>query len=509
MNALRAVIEIGSTGIRLLVAEITSDNKRNILDRSEQLVNLGRDVFTTGSISSQTLHSCIRILSRYVEQLNGWGLKPEDAIVIATSAVREADNRDPFLDRIKIKTGFTVKVIDGIEENRLMYIAVAECLKDESPVTQKSDSIILEIAGGATEMMLMENGRMAAAHSLRLGTVIIEQKIHALAGNIDDAKRFIREFILNTRNNLSIEMNLAKVERFIAVGGDMKLAAIFAGKPVSPFMWEIQRKDFNDFVNEVQHYTPEECVARFKLNYNETAIFQISLTAYNLFVQLTNVSSIFVPDISIREGIIISDTNHIDENLQAEFNSQIFASASALLRKYQGDEKHSQFVRDVSLKIYDALQEENGLEAQDRILLEVSAILHDIGMFIQAENHNLHGKYIINNSEIFGLSREEKAIVAFITSFHKGKIQVSENHEFRLLSRSTRMSILKLSAILRLADALDRSHSQKLNNFTIHFAPDSITFRIKGHHNLSLEKLAVEEKCDLFENVFGYKVVLV
>lgn len=509
MNALRAVIEIGSTGIRLLVAEITSDNKRNILDRSEQLVNLGRDVFTTGSISSHTLHSCIGILKRYAEQLNGWGLKAEDATVIATSAVREADNRDPFLDRIKIKTGFTIKVIDGIEENRLMYIAVTECFKDQNPVSQKTNSIILEIAGGATEMMLMENGRMAAAHSLRLGTVIIEQKIHALSGKIDDAKRFIGEFILNTRNNLNIENNLSKIERFIAVGGDMKLAAIFAGKAVSPFVWEIQRDDFNDFVNEVQHYTPEECLARFKINYNETAIFQISLIIYNLFIQLTNVSSVFVPDISIREGIIISATNRVDENLQAEFNSQIFASAASLLKKYQGDENHAKFVRDVSLKIYDALQEENGLEAHDRILLEVSAILHDIGMFIQADNHNMHGKYIINNSEIFGLSREEKEVVAFITSFHKGKIRVSENHEFRLLSRSTRMSILKLSAILRLADALDRSHSQKLKDFTIHFAQDSITFRVRGHHNLSLEKLAVEEKCDLFENVFGYKVVLV
>ena len=173
----QAVIEIGSTGIRLLVAEPveerTADSeqpvqkKYNILDRSEFPVNLGRDVFTAGSITRETLLACLQILNRFGEQLKGWGISRQETIVIGTSAVREANNRDPFVDRIKVKTGFTVHVTDGIEENRLMYIAVTECLKDESVSVRQSDSIILEISGGATEMMLMEKGRMVGAHKRR------------------------------------------------------------------------------------------------------------------------------------------------------------------------------------------------------------------------------------------------------------------------------------------------------------------------------------------------------
>jgi len=503
MQAPQAVIEIGSTGIRLLVAE-----DKKILDRSDFPVNIGRDVFTTGSISRDTLLNALQILSRYAEQLEGWGISPLVTIVIGTAAIREAKNRDPFVDRVKVKTGFNVRVIDGIEENRLMYLAVNDCLKEGSISMRQSNSIILEIAGGNTEMMLMEKGRMKAAHSLRLGTVITEQQIRSITGSLDDAQRFIEEFIQNTKNTLDIEINLSKIQQFIALGGDMKLASLFAGKPISAFLWKIQREDFDIFVDEVKHYTPEECIAKFKVTYNDAKTFQISLIAYQQFFKLTNVDAIIVPETSIREGVLISYMNKRDENLQNDFNAQIIASAISLLRKYQGDEKHAEFVRSMSLRIYDSMQTELGLGSQQRTLLEVCAILHDIGMFIRAQDHNMHSKYIIQNSEIFGLSHDETNMVALIASFHKGSKVPQDDNEFKLLPRSSRLTILKLTAILRVADALDRSHQQKLTNFTVNFAKDSITFRVKGYNNITLEKLALGEKGDLFENVFGYKIVL-
>ncbi|MCH5291740.1 MAG: HD domain-containing protein [Treponema sp.] len=505
----QAVIEIGSTGIRLLVAEITDKNKRYILDRSELPVALGRDVFTTGTISRETLLQCLHVMNRFGEQLDGWGITREETTVIATRAVREANNRDPFVDRIKVATGFNVHVIDGIEENRLMYIAVTDCLQEGSVSVQQSNSIILEITGGTTEVMLMECGRMAGAHSMRLGTVIIEQQMRALMGNIDDGRRFIEEFIRNTRGTLKNEINLEKIQHFIAVGNDMKVASLFAGKPVSSFLWEMNRNDFDRFVDEVQHYTIEECVARFKLSYSDSQTFQISLLAYKLFINLTNVHTIIVPETSIREGLLISTMMEPNKKLQLEFNAQITASAQNLLKKYQGDEAHAEYVRGASIAIYDALRHELGLDGHARVLLEVSAILHDIGMFIRAQDHNKHSRYIITHSEVFGLSHDDVTMVAQIANYHKGSAQPQEDPEIWLLPRKNRLTILKLSAILRVADALDRGHQQNLTDFTIHLAKDTITFRVKGHRNLNLEKLAMAEKGELFENVFGYKIVLV
>ncbi len=515
----QAVIEIGSTGIRLLVAEITetdsSQKTRTILDRSDLPVSVGRDVFTQGAISRETQAACIRILTRYAEQIAAWGISREETTVIGTSAVREAANRDPFVDRVKVKTGFTVRVIDGIEENRLMYIAVTDCLKEESLGMRQSDSIILEIAGGSTEMMLMEKGSMVGAHSMRLGTLIIEQQLYALTATrtdeqrFEDARRFLQEFIRNTKGTLNTELSLDRVQQFIAVGHDMNIAALFCGKSITPFLWEIQRPDFDGFVEDIQRYTMDEIIAKFRLSYSDAQTFQLSLLSYKEFVGLTNVHSIIVPETSIRDGIIISHMVDPNDNLRLAFDAQIIASATTLLKKYQGDVAHADYVRKVCLRIYDALQSELGMTVHERLLLEISAILHDIGMFIRAQDHNLHSHYIILHSEIFGLSREDTSLVAQIASYHRGSRMPQDDPQFKLQPRSHRLVILKLAAILRLADALDRSHQQKFSDFTISLAKDSITFRVNGYTNLSLEKLAIAEKGGMFENVFGYKIVLV
>ncbi len=511
MNASLAVIEIGSTGIRLMVAEaVNNQNKKfNILDKSEQPVRIGHDVFTNGSISRETILSCIQILNRYTEQLAGWGIKQSDVYVIATSAVREASNRDPFLDRIFVKTGFSAHIADGIEENRLMYLAVAECMKKEGSQFQNSASIIIEISGGSTELMLMQNGHMISAHSLRMGTVIIEQRMREMFGNLEDGESYIGEFIRNTRTSLRAEINTDKLKQFIGVNSDMKIAAHSVGKQISLDLWEIERSEFENFVNEITHSSVEECISRFNLSYDDAQSMQISLLAYKMFLEFTKCSTILVPETSIREGMILSRIGLENPELTHDFSQQILASANALLRKYNGDERHANFVMKTSLRLFDELEKELCLDSHARELLAISALLHDIGMFIRSQHHNVHSKYIISNSEIFGLSRDDKLLVALITYFHRGDMPSQDDGEFKFLPRSTRILVLKLTAILRVADALDRSHQQNFKDFTVHFAADSMTIRAKGNKNLNLEKLALSQKSDLFENVFGYKVVLV
>ncbi len=158
MSTPEAVIEIGSTGVRLLIAESTADGKRTVLDRAEMPLSLGHDVFTTGIISRETQSSCVHILQRFKEQLAGWGILPSQTIVIATAAFRESKNKDPVMDKILTATGFRVSVIDGIEENRLMYLAVTSRLAEESAKVSTEDTVILEVGGGSTEMMLMKKG---------------------------------------------------------------------------------------------------------------------------------------------------------------------------------------------------------------------------------------------------------------------------------------------------------------------------------------------------------------
>lgn len=503
-----AVIEIGSTGVRLLVAEYTSEHKRNILDRAEMPVSLGRDVFSQGYITRETQLQCLHILLRYKEQLAGWGITPSQTSVIAASAFREAKNKDPVMDKILSSTGFRVTVIDGIEENRLMYLAVTECLKAEDAELRSEDTVILEVGGGSTELMLMKKGKMAGAHSLRLGTVRLEPKIRAQSGSFDDIQRYVKELTLNTKGSIESELNIEEVKQFIAVGSDATLAAINAGRPISTFLWSIERQDFDKFTDEIQEYSVDECVARFKISYNDAQTLRMSLLIYKMFIHLTQVQTIIVPETNIREGLILDKTNVPNEELKEEFHQQIIASAMNLLRKYHGDEQHAEYVRETSLKIYEKLKNEISLDERSKLLLEVAAILHDIGIFIRLDEHNLHSEYIIHHSEIFGLTHTEREIVAQIARFHRGKQQPQDMESFQILARSDRMCILKLTAIVRIADAMDRSHGQTLSDLNIQLKNESLVIRIKNSKNVALERIALSEKSDLFESVFGYKVIL-
>lgn len=508
MAAPESVIEIGSTGVRLLVAEVTSDRKQNILDRSDNPLSLGRDVFTSGIISQETQNQLIQILKRYSEQLSGWGIEPSNTTCVALSAFRDAKNCDPVMDRVFVQTGFRVHIVDGIEENKLMYLAVSESIKNQPVDFSKDDTVILNVGGSTTEIMMISDGKMAGVHSLRIGTVRIEQRMRIQTSSYDDIYRFVKESINNTKGSLESELNLSNVKKFIAIGQDLTMAALLIGRPISTFLWEINKVDFDEFVTEVQNYSVDECVARFRISYSEAETLQVSLLIYNMFIHLTKAETIYVPETNIRNGILLSHNTTQNEELQSEFNSQIVASAKNLLRKYHGDEEHAECVRMIAVKLYDTLKDEVALDDHARILLETASILHDIGVFIRYDNHNVHSQYIIHNSEIFGLSRNDNTIVSQIAKYHKGSFMPQDDESFQMMPRSDRMMILKLTSILRIADALDRGHIQKFSDFTVKIQQNNLFIHTKNSKNAVLEKIALSEKAGMFESVFGYKIIL-
>ena len=161
-----AVIEIGSTGIRLVVAEVDGLGGFKVLDRAGTQSRIGRDVFTSGMVSREGARECMAVLVAFRELIRGYGLSPKDARVIATSALREAQNRDTFVDRVALQTGFRVTIVEDIEENHLMYLAVQQALQDEKKILSKTNSMILEVGGGTTEIMKELIGYGTAARAV-------------------------------------------------------------------------------------------------------------------------------------------------------------------------------------------------------------------------------------------------------------------------------------------------------------------------------------------------------
>lgn len=508
-----AVIEIGSTGIRLVVAEVDGSGGFKVLDRAGKQSRIGRDVFTSGMVSREAVRECMAVLASFRELIRGYGLSPKDVRVIATSALREAQNRDTFVDRVALQTGFKVTIIEDIEENHLMYLGVQHALQDERKILSRSNALILEVGGGSTEIMLLRRGRMAGAHSLRIGTVRMDEQVRGAGVSRAYLRQFLEDNVRTACDHLDAELPLESVRTFIVIGSDARLAAsrlspagsVAEGGEAYSI---VDRAAFIAFADEVAGLSPEDRVARLRVPWSEAEGIGSSLSIERLFLERTGAETVVVPNVSIREGLLLSTSLGHDAGIEAEMRAQVIASAASLGRKFHYDESHSRHVADLSLAIFDALLREHGLGSRERLLLEIGGLLHDVGTFIRTSGHHKHGEYIVANSEIFGLNRGDLTIVANVVRYHRKSPPASTHVNFIALPREDRIIVMKLAAILRVADALDRGHDQRLRDAVCERREERFVIRAIGGADLSLERLSLAEKGDMFEDVFGLEPVL-
>jgi exopolyphosphatase/guanosine-5'-triphosphate,3'-diphosphate pyrophosphatase len=503
-----AVIEIGSTGIRFVLAELGEGGTFTTLDRAGKPSRIGRDVFTSGYVSRETMRECIAILSGFRELLRGYGLAPRDARVIATSALREAANRDTFVDRVALQTGFRIAVIEDIEENHLMYLGVQHALHDERRILSRSNAMILEVGGGSTEIMLLRRGRMAGSHSLGIGTVRIDEQVRSAGASASYMRQFIEDHVRMACDNLDAELPLESVRTFIVIGADARLAASRIASERGEGYSTIGRAEFVRFADECAALTPEEIVAKLRVPWSEAESIGAGLTMESLFLVRTGAETVVVPNVSIREGVLISAARGPDPVLEEEMHRQVTASAASLGRKFRYDENHARHVASLSLALFDGLGRDQGLGARERLLLETAALLHDVGTYIRASGHHKHGEYIVANSEIFGLSRGDLTLVANVVRYHRKAPPSNLHVNFIALPREERVIVMKLAAILRVADALDRGHDRRVRDISLERRDDRLVIRSAESGDLSLERLSLAEKGGMFEDVFGIEPVI-
>jgi exopolyphosphatase/guanosine-5'-triphosphate,3'-diphosphate pyrophosphatase len=504
-----AVIDIGSSAIRIAVAEITGPGSWRDLDRAEQPVSLGQEVFQDGRISRDSIRQSIRTLNGFRELLECWQVADENVRVIATSALREARNRDTFIDRVALRTGFKVRVIEGIEANHLAYLAVSAALRSGWRQFGRANSIILEVGGGSTEIMLLQRGDMLAAHTLSIGTVRIDQQVRSTIGSRAYLADFMREIHAAAFELLNAEMPMARLRHFIAIGGDARLVAAHIGTPASEHHSVVDRQAFIDFVAEIERLDIDQIVRRLDISYGDAEALLPALLVYQGFLEETSAKTLLVPDVSIREGLLIDMSLGSDERrVRRELRNQVIASAMNVGRKYHFGERHGTHVAAVCMQLFDALMDEHGLGKHERLLLEVAAILHEIGQFVNQSGHHKHSQYLVANSEIFGLGADDIDIVSNVVRYHRKALPMPSHPTFARLAHEQRLVVLKLSAILRVADALDRSHAARIKDFTVELDEDEMIIHCSVDGDISVERFSMERKANLFEQVFGVRVVV-
>jgi len=217
-----AVIDIGTIAIRMVIAEVGAKNEIRYLEQLQKPVRFGKDVFKTGRLSSTSMRQGVNILRGFKSVIDTYGIKKIHAI--ATSAVREAQNRDNFIDQIYVRAGIEVEILDGPEENRLELVAVEHALEGRIDL-EKKNCLIVEVGSGSTEMIIMDQGQVSVTRTLAIGSVRLPEQGLAGKGDAGFIQRVLKKSIRDIAQNVAREVRMEQIDTFVALGGDMRFVS--------------------------------------------------------------------------------------------------------------------------------------------------------------------------------------------------------------------------------------------------------------------------------------------
>jgi exopolyphosphatase/guanosine-5'-triphosphate,3'-diphosphate pyrophosphatase len=502
-----AVIDIGTSSIRMAVAEISAAGQVRQLETLSQAVNLGKDTFIRGGISKATIEECVRVLKSYRRILQEYQIdSPAHVRVVATSAVREAVNRLAFVDRVYIATGFQVEPLDEAEVIRITYLGVAPQLRSD-PLLASSRTLVAEVGGGSTELLVLQGEDVVFAHTYRLGSLRLRETLAALRAPTLKVRNLMETHIHRTVAEIVEHVSREGPLELIAMGGDVR----FAVQQLQP-QWDgrslvrLSVKNLEEFTNKVLGQSEDRLVRRYRLSYPEAETLGPALLAYVLLARELKLTSLLVTSANLRDGMLLELAS--GDTYSSEFCRQILRSAVDLGRKFAFDEPHAQHVAELAARLFAQLRDEHQLPARYEVVLRVAALLHEIGLYVSNRSYHKHSLYLIRNSELFGLGKKELLLAALVARYHRRASPQPTHEGYSTLDRDERVTVSKLAAILRVADALDESRSQRIHELVVQRERDRLVIAIPLVEDLSLETLALKQNGSLFEETFGVPVLL-
>ena len=500
-----AVIDIGATSIRMAIADIDPAGDVHLLETLSQAVTLGKDTFTQRRIRKSSIEDCVRVLKSYRRLLQEYGITRSDQVrVIATSAVREATNRMAFLDRVYIATGMDIEPLDEAEVNRITYMGIQPQLQAD-PKLATSKCVVVEVGGGSTEVLVVQSGNVLFSHTYRLGSLRLLEMLEkfdappAKQRNIMESQ--IQRVVAQIREHVPQDSPL----EMVAIGGDVRFAAANLLDGWNPTTLAYLSVDqLSAFTRKLLVMSDDEAVHKYGVSFQDVETIAPALLSYVLIARGFEQQSIAISDTNLRDGLL--QDMAIRDVWTANFRSQIIRSAISLGRRFDFNEKHARHVATLCRKLFAELQAEHQLEPKLELILYLAALLHEVGMYINARSNHKHTMYIIRNSELFGLSRKDVLLVSLVARYHRRSSPQPQHEGYSALDRADRVAVSKLAAILRLAIALDDSRSQRINDLQCRSDGKRLVITVKGVEDVSVEQLALRQSGSLFEETYGLPV---
>ena len=490
-----AVVDLGSNAVRLQIASAQPDGNLEVRAEDRAAVRLGAQVFRTGRLSGESISGCAQALVRFAKLAQTAGASHVRAV--ATSAVREASNRDELLRAARERAGIDIEVVSGAEEARLVCLGVFQ----GAPASDRS--LLIDIGGGSTEIIAARGEEPEHAFSLQLGSV----RLTEFFVEHDPISRREAKLIEEAIEDAVLQIDpvlIGKNRRIIGAAGTTGAVAALAqamsgapggSRPVS----HAEVRAVLDKLSSADLKKRKKMgvdPSRIDIIYAGTAILEGVM-------RKLRVEEMHVTTRGLRDGLMADLVRREVRPPAAGLHEEnaVLEGLRAFGRRCGYREPHAEQVAQLSLSLFDQLRSVHRLGPEERALLHAAALLHDVGTFVSYNRHHKHGYYLLFYADLPGFTDRERELIATIARYHRRSVPKDRHEVFQLLTPAERIVVRKLAAILRVADVLDRGHRRQVRRLEVSRRGPGMRIDVWAEKGADLEVWSAQQKSDLLAEV--------
>jgi exopolyphosphatase/guanosine-5'-triphosphate,3'-diphosphate pyrophosphatase len=490
-------IDVGSNAMRLGIAARDAQGQPQIIHRYREPVRLGHDAFTSGILSQSTMNDAVAAFHQFRRILDQYHITQLRAM--ATSAMRDSENGQELARRIHEETGIQINIIGGEEEARLIHYSLAHRVK-----LSDHFALLIDIGGGSVEITLCDNGEIIAAQSFNIGTVRLLEMLGD--GNPGAFNKLLGKYIDGTRKKLRQQIGTRQADICLGTGGNA--AAI--GELVRQLFNtgsadQVSRKQLAKIISRLSLLSFEERVRNLGLRPDRADVILPAAMIFHEIMVLAKADRLTIPNASLLDGMLLDMVDSEKNNFHSR-RRNLLAWARSLKQKYHVDQQYADAVSALALTLFDQSRSLHQLGDRERLLLEIGARVHEIGMYIRVGSHHRHAAYLISVSPLLGLTDNERKLLAQFVRYQRKACPCQKHEGFTALGKSDQQKVWHLSALLRLAIALNKERRNRVNSVRMEIGNKEVTLHPEGQGDLLLERWAILNTTDYFEQAFHRKL---
>lgn len=493
-----AVIDCGTSAVRATLVELREDGPRTLEDIVRP-VDLGVGL-TGGKLPHESMAEVIDAVGGIREAMRAYGIAQVRAV--ATSGVRESANGDVLIERVRAATGIELEPIDGAEEARL-YFAGLQALQKREGCSLRGTSLLIEVGGGGTVLGLVADGKLVRSSDEHYGTVRVWERFSGMRDSGDYAVSIDRDAQGAARMML-LRYPVRRIRAVYANGGDVRRLLAQVRPGAEGALESLSAVGIGRWLAEMGRLSHKARAERCGCDVRGADLLLPAATLLLHILRTTGRDEVLVPRTSLRDGLLADllpgalGPHHLDRD-------HLVAEAHALVERFGGDLSYAENTASMAAQLFDQTRSLHGLGERERALLEFAALVHDIGSYINVRERHKHTLYILDHTDIAGLTAEEKRMVGQIARYHRRSGPQPHHAGFQALSRRGKVVVSQLASILRIAYALDVERSQRIRRLRCELVPGRLLIRV-DRRQIALESNAIQDKKRMFEETFGLRV---